>query len=143
VIFNSEIADSGPRLSAVVRRTGPTQQRTAAVWPPCAVPTQRLKAAVGTVRRASRQRRSRPRLALAPPRECRRRPTGRVWAPAVRAAPSTRAPARRPSHRAAVSAPVSRRLPAISVRVGQADAAAWATRTVRLGRAWIRPSAPG
>jgi hypothetical protein len=59
-----EIADSGPHLSAAARCAGPVQQSATAMWPPRAAPTPRLKAAVGTARRASQQlprpRRARP-----------------------------------------------------------------------------------
>jgi hypothetical protein len=163
VIFNPEIADK--RAPLVSRRALRRASR-----PLARLPT------------ASR-RRPESRLASAAAA-----PTGRVRAPAVRAVPSPlpppRAPARRPSHHVTVSAPVSRRLPAVSVRprravarrraappralpaeavgrvaagrvsaahtsracavrVGRANAAAWAMRTVRLGRERFWPSAPG
>jgi hypothetical protein len=79
VNFNSEIAGSGPHLSAATRRTGPAWQRAAAAWPPCTAPMPRLKAAIGTARRASRQQ----------PRQHRARPTA-----APRSVPSPRRPHR-------------------------------------------------
>jgi hypothetical protein len=133
---------SGSRLSAVTRRTGPPRQRAAAACSPRAAPTARVKALSGQRRvliaRTPRPRA--PRIAPAPPTAaspCAPRPDrlaraadsrlasaaapiGRVRAPAVRVVtsllPPPRAPARRPSHHAAVSAPVSRHLPAVSVR---------------------------
>jgi hypothetical protein len=95
---HSEIADSGPHLSAAMRRAGPTWQRAAAAWPPRAAPTPWLKAAVGTARRASRQlprpRRARPTAAplSVPPPSPRR--AARVLT-ASRAPPSPR-PSPRP-----------------------------------------------
>jgi hypothetical protein len=55
MIFNSEIANE--RAPPIRRRTprGPARQRAVAVWLPCAAPTPRLKADVGTACRASRQ----------------------------------------------------------------------------------------
>jgi hypothetical protein len=95
VNFNSEIADSGPHLSAAARRTGPAWQRTAAAWPPRAALTLRLKAAVGTARRVSRQQ----------PRPRRARPTA---APRSVPPPSPRRPRHVPT---ASCAPLLPRLP--------------------------------
>jgi hypothetical protein len=68
-------------LSAVARRTVPARQPAAAAWPPRVAPAQRLKAAVGTARRASRQRSSRP-----------RRPTPRAARPRARQPPRAARP---------------------------------------------------
>jgi hypothetical protein len=102
-LFIQKSLTSGPHLSDAARRDGPARQRTVATWPPHAAPTPRLKAAVGTARRASRQpprpRRSPPdshlarvaRLATAP------RLAHAAAAPtASRAPPSSRPPPRRP-----------------------------------------------
>jgi hypothetical protein len=67
---------SGPHLSDAARYDGPTWQRTVVAWLPRAAPLPRLKATVGTVRRASRQcpPDSRPALrAPSSPRACRPR----------------------------------------------------------------------
>jgi hypothetical protein len=141
-----------------VRRTGPTRQRATAVWPPRAAPNARVKALLAP-RSRSPPRAARPpdsRVArTTPPRS--RRPTPDRVAPSP--LPPPRAPARCPSHRAAVSTPVSRRLPAVSVcrrravavhRAPHAPPAAAVGRVatgragaVRVGRVRIRPSVPG
>jgi hypothetical protein len=43
---------SGPHLPDAARHAGPTRQRAVAAWLPRAAPTARLKATVGTARRA-------------------------------------------------------------------------------------------
>ena len=47
----SEIADSGPHLSAVARRAGLARQHATAAWPSRAAPTLWLKAATSTAPR--------------------------------------------------------------------------------------------
>jgi hypothetical protein len=130
-------------LSVVARHAGPTRQRAAAAWPPCATPTAWFKALSGQ-RRAQQLPRTpcppaRPRLALVTASRPLARatdssltsataaPTGRVRAPAIRAEPSPLPPPRRahqsPSRRTAVSTPMSHRFPIISVRRCRAAAA--------------------
>jgi hypothetical protein len=80
-----KIANSGPRLSAVARCTGPTGQRAAASWPPLATPTAWLKALSGQ-RRASRP--PLPHISRrGPTAPCARRPRCRV--PTASPAPPT------------------------------------------------------
>jgi hypothetical protein len=87
----SEIADSGPHLSANARRAGPA-------WLPRVAPTSQLKAAVGTARRASRQlarpRRARPTaapLSVPPPsRRAARVPIAACAPPSPRPSPRPR-----------------------------------------------------
>jgi hypothetical protein len=120
-------------LSAVASQIGPARQRSAAAWPPRVALAQRLKAAVGTARRASRQRRFRQPLArvaprrplphrappvVRPPRSTRRRPAVPVASrppphaacpPPDRACPSALTPSSTPSPVAAPLSPHRRR----------------------------------
>jgi hypothetical protein len=132
VNFNSEIADSRPHLSAAARRAKPARQRAAATWPPRAVPTAQLKAAVGTVRRASRQLPHRtPRRARQPPRIPRRRPDRLASAPlrldrrltdraaVPTASPTPPCPDRRLADRVAVPTAHRRRTAVYRTRAGE------------------------
>jgi hypothetical protein len=111
MIFNSEIADSGPHLSHGARHTGPARQRAVAAWLPCAAHLARtLRPLSG---RTSRQPRPRAPTAspTAPspglPRARRRRPdclTDCAVALTASHAPPSSQPPRRP-RRAAVRRP--------------------------------------
>jgi hypothetical protein len=87
-------------LSAVARRTGPAPQRAAAMWPPCAAPTARVKALSGR-RRVPTARTPRPRpprlapcAASRPPRPRRRQPPRMRRRRPDRLCPRARCPSR-------------------------------------------------
>jgi hypothetical protein len=148
---------AGPTCQPSPRRAGPAWQRAVAVWLPRAA---HLARALRRCRDAHSTPRARPTAPRRPdslahaarsPTASRRHLTAAVPTAAVRAAslgPQPAAPLPPPRRaRCRRAAVAHRRLragepppPHRSVHVGRADAAAWAMRTVRLGRARTRPS---